>query len=133
VGLFERTTKAYYDYDHDSSLRAAVLFGHGENFSRGVDVDAFTELAKTGKPTALVEGELDSLGKMKRLGKPLVVVAHGDTWKGAKLRRKAGRRFMSVADGPCGASHLMRKQRYPASDLIGFRLSDATASQWSKS
>ena len=27
--------KAYYDYDHDPSLRAAVLFGHGPNFSRG--------------------------------------------------------------------------------------------------
>jgi enoyl-CoA hydratase len=29
---------AYYQYDHDSSLRAAVLFGHGDNFSRGIDV-----------------------------------------------------------------------------------------------
>jgi enoyl-CoA hydratase/carnithine racemase len=77
---YHALAKAYYDYDHDSSLRAAVLFGHGENFSRGVDVDAFTALAKTGKPTALVEGELDPLGKMKRLSKPLVVVAHGDTW-----------------------------------------------------
>src|ERR1700760_2966112 len=28
--------KAYYDYDHDASLRAAVLFGHGDNFSRGI-------------------------------------------------------------------------------------------------
>jgi enoyl-CoA hydratase/carnithine racemase len=77
---YHALAKAYYDYDHDSSLRAAVLFGHGENFSRGVDVGAFTELAKTGKPTALVEGELDPLGKIKRLSKPLVVVAHGDTW-----------------------------------------------------
>jgi enoyl-CoA hydratase len=32
--------KAYYQYEHDSSLRAAVLFGHGDNFSRGIDVDA---------------------------------------------------------------------------------------------
>jgi enoyl-CoA hydratase/carnithine racemase len=77
---YHALAKAYYDYDHDSSLRAAVLFGHGENFSRGVDVGAFTELAKTGKPTALVEGELDPLGKIKRLSKPLIVVAHGDTW-----------------------------------------------------
>lgn len=27
--------KAYYDFDNDPSLRAAVFFGHGENFSRG--------------------------------------------------------------------------------------------------
>ena len=30
-------TTAYDDYDHDPSLRAAVLFGHGEHFSRGID------------------------------------------------------------------------------------------------
>lgn len=77
---YHALAKAFYDYDHDGSLRAAVLFGHGENFSRGVDVEAFTELAKTGKPTALVEGELDPLGKKRRLSKPLIAVAHGDTW-----------------------------------------------------
>src|ERR1700733_6995133 len=39
--------RAYYDYDHDPSLHAAVLFGHGENFSRGIDVDAFEVLVAT--------------------------------------------------------------------------------------
>src|SRR5689334_6430684 len=77
---YHALAKAYYDYNQDSSLRAAVLFGHGVNFSRGVDVDAFTELAKTGKPTALGDGELDPLGKFNRLTKPLIAVAHGDTW-----------------------------------------------------
>jgi enoyl-CoA hydratase len=33
--------RAFYQYDHDPSLRAAVLFGHGDDFSRGIDVDAF--------------------------------------------------------------------------------------------
>lgn len=77
---YHALAKAYYDYDQDGSLRAAVLFGHGENFSRGVDVDAFTALARTGAPTALSDAELDPLGKIKRLKKPLIVVAHGDTW-----------------------------------------------------
>src|SRR5580704_12058699 len=27
-------------YDRDDSLRCAILFGHGDNFSRGIDVDA---------------------------------------------------------------------------------------------
>ena len=27
--------KAYYDFDNDPALRAAVLVGHGEHFSRG--------------------------------------------------------------------------------------------------
>jgi enoyl-CoA hydratase/carnithine racemase len=77
---FRGLAKAYYDYDHDPSLRAAVLFGHGENFSRGIDVDAFTELVKTGKPTMLGPGLIDPLGKSERLSKPLIVVTHGDTW-----------------------------------------------------
>lgn len=77
---YHALAKAYYDFDHDPSLRVAILHGHGENFSRGVDVDAFTALAKTGKPTALEDAELDPLGKIKRLTKPLIAVAHGDTW-----------------------------------------------------
>lgn len=32
--------RAYYEYAHDPSLRVAILFGHGSNFSRGIDVDA---------------------------------------------------------------------------------------------
>src|SRR5271156_6630613 len=66
--------KAYCDYDNDPSLRAAVLFGHGENFSRGIDVDAFAALARTGKSFTLGDGQLDPLGKTHRLSKPLVVV-----------------------------------------------------------
>ena len=45
--------KAYYQYEHDASLRAAVLFGHGDNFSRGIDVDAFQALAASGRPLPL--------------------------------------------------------------------------------
>ncbi|HEY4876695.1 MAG TPA: enoyl-CoA hydratase-related protein, partial [Puia sp.] len=41
---FYGLSKAYYDFDNDTSLRAAILFGHGENFSRGNDVDAFSAL-----------------------------------------------------------------------------------------
>ena len=72
--------KAYYDFDNDPSLRAAVFFGHGENFSRGVDVDAFAPLAKTGKPFAIKDGMLDPFARTQQLSKPLIVVVHGDTW-----------------------------------------------------
>jgi enoyl-CoA hydratase len=77
---FYGLAKAYYDYDTDPTLRAAVLFGHGANFSRGIDVDAFATLARTGKSFTLGDGQLDPLGKKHRLSKPLVVVVHGDTW-----------------------------------------------------
>jgi enoyl-CoA hydratase len=72
--------KAYYDFDNDSTLRAAVLFGHGENFSRGNDVEAFSALAKSGHAFKLSEGQIDPLGRAQRLSKPLVVAVHGDTW-----------------------------------------------------
>ena len=35
-----RLAQVFYQYEHDPSLRALVLFGHGEQFSRGIDVDA---------------------------------------------------------------------------------------------
>jgi enoyl-CoA hydratase len=72
--------KAYYDFDNDPSLRAAVLFGHGENFSRGIDVDAFAPLARTGQPFAITDGMLDPFARTEQLSKPLIAVVHGDTW-----------------------------------------------------
>ena len=77
VGL----AKAYYDYDHDPSLRAAILFGHGDNFSRGIDVDAFRTIVETGKPLINGDGVIDPLAKRKPgLTKPLIVAVYGDTW-----------------------------------------------------
>ena len=78
---FEKLAEAYYQYDHDPSLRAAILFGHGENFSRGIDVEGFKSLAGTGKPWIASTGTIDPLAKRApRLSKPLIVVTHGDTW-----------------------------------------------------
>jgi enoyl-CoA hydratase/carnithine racemase len=94
---FHKLAKAYYEYDQEPSLRAAVLFGHGDCFSRGIDVDAFTALAKTGKPTALLPGEIDPLGKSSRLSKPLIAVVHGDTWNmGHELHLVADVRIASA-------------------------------------
>jgi enoyl-CoA hydratase len=72
--------KAYYQYEHDPSLRAAVLFGHGDDFSRGIDVDAFTAIVTSGRPRTTETEIIDPLAKTSRLSKPLVVVVHGDTW-----------------------------------------------------
>ena len=78
---FEKLAEAYYQYDHDPSLRAAILFGHGENFSRGIDVEGFKSLAGTGKPWIASTGTIDPLAKRApRLTKALIVVTHGDTW-----------------------------------------------------
>ncbi|HEX4173550.1 MAG TPA: enoyl-CoA hydratase-related protein [Acetobacteraceae bacterium] len=78
---FQALGRAYYDYDHDPSLRAAVLFGHGEHFSRGIDVVGFRPLLVAGKPMIAGNDVIDPLGKAKPfLTKPLIVAVHGDTW-----------------------------------------------------
>jgi hypothetical protein len=97
---FYGLAKAYYDFDNDPTLRAAVLVGHGEHFSRGNDVDAFSALAKSGKAFTLGAGQLDPLGRAQKLSKPLVAVAHGDTWNmGHELHLNADIRVAS-ADVP---------------------------------
>jgi len=57
-----------------------VLFGHGDNFSRGIDVGAFQALAASGRPFLSDPEIIDPLPKTKGLSKPLIVVVHGDTW-----------------------------------------------------
>jgi enoyl-CoA hydratase len=76
-----RLARAFYQYEHDASLRAAVLFGHGEHFSRGIDVDASQAALVAGRTTLAGNDVLDPLGNSPpHRTKPVVVVAHGDTW-----------------------------------------------------
>jgi enoyl-CoA hydratase/carnithine racemase len=95
---FRKLAKAYYDYEHDPSLRAAVLFGHGPNFSRGVDVDGFRALVVSGAPLLQGTQIIDPLAKQTgALSKPLVVVVHGDTWNmGHELHLVADIRIASA-------------------------------------
>src|SRR6202451_1872274 len=94
---FYGLAKAYYEFDNDPTLRAAVLVGHGEHFSRGNDVGAFSALAKSGKAFTLGAGQLDPLGRAQRLSKPLIAVAHGDTWNmGHELHLNADIRVASA-------------------------------------
>src|SRR3984957_6532440 len=75
---------AFTGYEHDDSLRCAILFGHGPNFSRGIDVDAHA--AAIGQaPAADAESLVSYSGTngKKRLTKPFIVVTHGDCWQAA--------------------------------------------------
>jgi enoyl-CoA hydratase len=76
-----RLAATLYQYEHDPSLRAMVLFGHGEHFSRGIDVDASQAAIIAGRRTPSPPEVIDPLGKsMPHRSKPVVVVVHGDTW-----------------------------------------------------
>jgi enoyl-CoA hydratase/carnithine racemase len=76
-----RLAETLYQYEHDPTLRAAILFGHGENFSRGIDVDASQAAIAAGRRTVTGSPAIDLLGKSQpHLSKPVVAVVHGDTW-----------------------------------------------------
>ena len=76
-----RLAETFYQYEHDPSLRALVLFGHGDNFSRGIDVDASQAGIIAGQRATGTAPTLDVLGNSQpHRSKPVVVVVHGDTW-----------------------------------------------------
>ena len=76
-----RLAETLYQYEHDPTLRAAVLFGHGDNFSRGIDVDASQAAIIAGRRTLTAANVVDPLGKtLPHRTKPIVVAVHGDTW-----------------------------------------------------
>jgi enoyl-CoA hydratase/carnithine racemase len=76
-----RLAEIFYAYEHDPSMRALVLFGHGEHFSRGIDVDAMQAALAAGRRPPAGARAIDPLGKSQpHVSKPIVVVAHGDTW-----------------------------------------------------
>ena len=76
-----RLAETFYQYEHDASLRALVLFGHGDNFSRGIDVDASQAAIIAGRRTPSGGATLDPLGNSgPKRTKPVVVAVHGDTW-----------------------------------------------------
>jgi enoyl-CoA hydratase len=76
-----RLNEVMYLYEHDPTLRAFVLFGHGENFSRGIDVDAAQAGLVSGQRATSPAPTLDLVGNTPpHRTKPMVVVVHGDTW-----------------------------------------------------
>jgi enoyl-CoA hydratase/carnithine racemase len=76
-----RLAEIFYQYEHDPSLRCAVLFGHGPNFSRGIDVDAQQAVLAGGPRPPASPASLDPVGNSPpHRTKPLVVVVHGETW-----------------------------------------------------
>ena len=77
-----RLGEVFYQYEHDPTLRALVLVGHGPNFSRGIDVDASQAGIVSGNRPTGSAPTLDYMGNSSapRRTKPFIVAVHGDTW-----------------------------------------------------
>jgi enoyl-CoA hydratase len=75
---FTQLGKAYFAFEQDETLRAALLFGQGDHFSTGLDAQAFAPLLLAGQFSLDAPGTINPLQTTKpRLTKPLVAVAHG--------------------------------------------------------
>lgn len=77
-----RLGEVFYQYEHDPTLRVAIMFGHGPHFTRGIDVDASQAGIVSGNRGTSSAPTIDYIGNSAgpRRSKPLIVVAHGDTW-----------------------------------------------------
>lgn len=74
--------QAYFQFEHDESLRVAVLHAIGPDFVPGLDVAAFGAAARSGRfpPNSQREDVIDPLDMVPpRRSKPLVVAVQGAT------------------------------------------------------
>lgn len=75
--LLRALGRAYYELDHNPTLRCGVLYGHGDHFTGGLDLaDVLPRIADEGEDWA--EDELNPLGTTGPLRTtPVVAVAQG--------------------------------------------------------
>jgi enoyl-CoA hydratase/carnithine racemase len=71
--------KAYYELDHDDSLRVAVLHGIGPDFVTGLDVPAFAAATAAGILPPKDPDFINPVGLGQPRQKPLVVAVQGAT------------------------------------------------------
>lgn len=77
VAMFHALGRAYATLDADDELRAGVLFAHGDHFTAGLDLAAFSPVFASGH-WSQAEGGLDPLGlEGPRLRKPMVSAVQG--------------------------------------------------------
>jgi enoyl-CoA hydratase/carnithine racemase len=89
--------KAYYQLDHDDSLRVAVLHGVGADFITGLDVPAFVAATAAGILPPKDPDFVNPVGAGEPRQKPLVVAVQGAT-------NTVGHEFFLAADVRIAAS-----------------------------
>lgn len=79
VDTYMQLAAAYGRLDADPDLRCGVLFGHGDNFTAGLDLPQWAPVLAQGKLVDLPAGSIEPFGldETRRLRKPLVVAAQG--------------------------------------------------------
>ena len=78
VAMFHELAKAYYQLQTDDELRVAVVYGEGDHFTAGLQLDDWTDELGGGEPMQLPEGEIDPFGMSGEiLRKPVIMAVKG--------------------------------------------------------
>src|SRR5262245_10532197 len=77
LAMWDALCSAYAELDHDESLRAGVLFAHGDHFTGGLDLVQWGPVFASGK-WQIPDGGLDPLALTgSRVRKPIVAAVQG--------------------------------------------------------
>ncbi len=78
VDMYHQLAKAYYKLQHDRDLRVAVVYGEGDHFTAGLQLDDWTSVFSEGQLPALADDELDPYGLSGDiLCKPVIMAVKG--------------------------------------------------------
>jgi len=76
--MYHKLARAYYQIQHDDSIRCGLLVANGEHFTSGLELDKWASIFKSGQPPQLSDDEIDPFGVQgDRLTKPVVIAVHG--------------------------------------------------------
>lgn len=76
--MYHQLAKAYYQLQHDTSLRCGLLIAMGDHFTAGLELEKWVSTFASGKPPQLAENEIDPFGVHgARLTKPVIIATQG--------------------------------------------------------
>jgi enoyl-CoA hydratase/carnithine racemase len=78
VPMMNALAEAFGEYERDDSLWCAVLFGHGDHFTSGLDLTQHVGRLAEGTDSGYPEGSIDPFGLVgPRVSKPVVCAVQG--------------------------------------------------------
>ena len=78
VAMFHELVRAYHQLQTDDDLRVAVVYGEGDHFTAGLQLDDWTEVLSGGQLPELADDEIDPYGLTgEPLRKPVITAVKG--------------------------------------------------------
>lgn len=78
VAMFHELARAYHRLQNDDDLRVAVVYGEGDHFTAGLQLDDWTDELGGGQELQMPDGEIDPFGMSGEiLRKPVITAVKG--------------------------------------------------------